>query len=270
MALQSQHAIGIFDSGIGGLTVARSVVSVLPHENLVYFGDTAHLPYGDKSATALQNYSVKIAEMLLQQPCKAILIACYSASSAAFDVVKEFIGDRALIFNVIDPVIDYLGKHYSGKRLGLIGTRQTINSNVYLQKILDKKFNLQLTQQSTPILASAIEEQFVNQKILDEILFEYLSQPTLQNIDGLILGCTHYPVVKDKISQFYKHKVEVIDTSDIIAKALQKTLKEHKLLNEAGVGQKKFYVSDYTDSFAKGAKLFFSENISLEHFPLWD
>ncbi len=270
MALQSQNAIGIFDSGIGGLTVARSVVSALPHENLVYFGDTAHLPYGEKSASLLQSYSVKISEVLLQQPCKAILIACYSASSAAYDAVQQFIGDRALIFNVIDPVVDYLGERYQGKRLGLIGTRQTVNSNVYLQKILDKKLNLTLTQQATPILASAIEEQFSNQKILDEILKEYLSQEALQGIDALILGCTHYPIVKNKIEKYYKNKVEIIDTSAIIANALQKTLTDHQLLNQSGAGQKKFYVSDYTQSFARGAKLFFSEDISLEHFPLWD
>lgn len=270
MALQSQHAIGIFDSGIGGLTVARSVVSALPHENLVYFGDTAHLPYGEKSASLLQSYSVKISDMLLQQPCKAILIACYSASSAAYDAVQQFIGERALIFNVIDPVVDYLGVHYQGKRLGLIGTRQTINSNVYLQKIQEKKLNLHLVQQATPILASAIEEQFSNQKILDEILKEYLSQQSLHGIDALVLGCTHYPIVKDKIAKYYKNTVEIIDTSAIIAKALQEALKAHQLLNEKGRGEKKFYVSDYTDSFARGAKLFFSEDISLEHFPLWD
>src|SRR5688572_15319825 len=129
--------IGIFDSGIGGLTVAHALVKHLPKENIIYFGDTAHLPYGDKSAAAIQAYAVKIAQMLLQQKCKLILIACHSASAAAYELVKEYIGTKAIVINVIDPVIRLLKEEYATKKIGLIGTRQTVNSHIYKKKIDD-------------------------------------------------------------------------------------------------------------------------------------
>src|SRR4029077_5484483 len=127
--------IGIFDSGIGGLTVAQAIVTQLPKEDIVYFGDTAHMPYGEKSTSAIQAYSVKIADMLLKQHCKLIVIACYSATSAAYDLVKEYVGTQAIVMNVIDPMVHHIEKNYANKRLGLIGTRQTVNSNVYKKKI---------------------------------------------------------------------------------------------------------------------------------------
>ena len=122
------HPIGIFDSGIGGLTVAHAVTQLLPQENIVYFGDTAHLPYGDKSASAIQAYAVKIAHMLLQQQCKLILIACHSASAAAYELMKEYVASKAVVVNVIDPLIASLRKNYAHKQVGLIGTKQTVNS----------------------------------------------------------------------------------------------------------------------------------------------
>jgi glutamate racemase len=126
--------IGIFDSGIGGLTVAKAIVTHLPHENIIYFGDTAHLPYGNKSASTIQAYSVKIANMLLEQQCKLILIACSSASAAAYDLVKEYVASKGIVMNVIDPMIQLLHANYSDKRIGLIGTRHTVNSDVYKKK----------------------------------------------------------------------------------------------------------------------------------------
>jgi glutamate racemase len=117
--------IGIFDSGIGGLTLAHAITELMPQENIIYFGDTAHLPYGDKSATAIQAYSVKICNLLLEKNCKLILIACNSASAAAYDLVKAYVGTKAKVVNVIDPVISYLDQNWENKTLGLIGTKQT-------------------------------------------------------------------------------------------------------------------------------------------------
>src|SRR5580692_10480580 len=113
----SSQPIGIFDSGIGGLTVAHALVKHLPKENIIYFGDTAHMPYGDKSTAAIQAYAVKIAHMLLQQECKLILIACNSASAAAYELVKEYVATQAIVMNVIDPVIRFLKKNYAGKHI---------------------------------------------------------------------------------------------------------------------------------------------------------
>lgn len=265
----ARKPIGVFDSGIGGLTVAQSIVKLLPKENLIYFGDTAHMPYGDKSTAAIQAYAVKIAHMLLQQDCKLILIACNSASAAAYELVKEYIGSKAIVMNVIDPVIHFLKNNYMSKRIGLIGTRQTINSLIYKKKIDDLNLGIQLYAYATNLLAQAIEE-FGNHAIIDALLATYLKQPDLQNIDALVLACTHYPVIKDKIIEYYKKPIDVIDSSDIVGKAVQQRLKKNNLLNDNGTSSKHFYVSDYTESFAHNAKLFFNEDLTLEHYPLWD
>jgi glutamate racemase len=268
--LNSTQPIGIFDSGIGGLTVAQAIVKQLPHENIIYFGDTAHLPYGDKSPAAIQAYSVKIAHMLLQQDCKMILIACNSASTAAYELVKEYIGEKALVMDVIEPVVRHMHEVYPQKHIGLIGTRQTVNSNVYKKKIDALNADIKLTSLATNLLASAIEE-FGNHKALDGLLAEYLSHNTLQEVDALILACTHYPIIKEKIIAYYKNKITIIDPSDIIAQTVKKRLHENNLLNTLNKsGSKRFYVSDYTESFAAGTKLFFDEDISLEHYPMWE
>lgn len=265
--------IGIFDSGIGGLTVAQSLVNHLPKENIIYFGDTAHMPYGEKSTAAIQAYAIKIAHMLLQQECKLILIACNSASAAAYDLVKEYIGSKAIVMNVIDPMVRQLKENYASKRIGLIGTRQTVNSHIYKKKIDNLNLDIHLSSHATNLLASAIEE-FGNHDVIDSLLHVYLTHPELQNLDALVLACTHYPVIKEKILNHYlvvnKKPIEIIDSSDVVAMAVKKQLEKFNLLNADGTSKKLFYVSDYTESFAANSKLFFGENITLEHYPLWD
>lgn len=263
------NPIGIFDSGIGGLTVAQAIVKQLPKENLIYFGDTAHLPYGDKSTAAIQAYAIKIADLLLKQECKLILIACNSASAAAFELVKEYIATKAIVMNVIDPVIAFLSNHYTNKKIGLIGTRQTITSDIYKNKIIQIDPSIQLRSYATNLLASAIEE-FGDHKVINALLEVYLAHPELQDIDALVLACTHYPIIKNRISQLYKNRIDVIDSSDIVALAVKKRLEQNNLLNQNGTSAKHFYVSDYTESFANHAKLFFDNDIKIEHYPLWD
>lgn len=265
----ASQPIGIFDSGIGGLTVAHAIVKQLPNEHIIYFGDTAHLPYGDKSASTIQAYSVKIANMLLQQQCKLILIACNSASAAAYELIKEYTASQAIVMNVIDPVVHLLRDEYAHKKIGLIGTRQTVNSAVYKKKIDALQQNIQLTSLPTNLLASAIEE-FGNGKAIDGLLEEYLSHPSLHNLDVLLLACTHYPIVKNKIASYFNHQMEIIDPSITVAKAVQARLAQHNLLNQTDRGTKRFYVSDYTESFAAGTKIFFDDDIQLEHYPIWE
>ncbi len=267
--LQAAQPIGIFDSGIGGLTIAKAVTEFLPQESLIYFGDTTHLPYGEKSTTAIQAYSVKIADLLLQHQCKLILIACNSASAAAYELVKEYVDGKAHVLNVIDPVIAFLGQAYCGKQIGLIGTKQTINSNIYLKKIENLQLPIRLCAKATPLLAAVIEEGFANKKIIDELLKEYLSHPALNNIDALLLACTHYPVIKDQISNYYHNAIKVIDTTDVIARSVLQCLQLYKLNNSTQSINYKFYVSDYTDSFCHATHRFFGEAVYLEHYPLW-
>mgnify|MGYP000932809674 CR=1 FL=1 len=262
--------IGIFDSGIGGMTVAKALAEILPEENMIYFGDTAHLPYGDKSTAAIQAYCIKICNMLLQQNCKLILIACNSASAAAFDLVKEYVGTRAKAMNVIDPVIDYIKEPYAEKTIGLIGTRQTVQSNVYKKKIDLLEKGITLKSLATPLLAPMIEEGFFDHSISTSILGQYLSDPQLEGIEALILGCTHYPLLKPEIENFYQGKVEILDSSQIVAQSVKAWLEQHYLLNPAGDGSREFYVSDYTASFESSTRIFFGSKIALRHYPLWD
>lgn len=265
----STQPIGIFDSGIGGLTIANALVKALPKENIVYFGDTAHLPYGEKSAAAIQAYAVKIAHMLLLQECKLILIACNSASAAAYELVKEYVGSKAIVMNVIDPTIRFLKDNYPDKHIGLIGTRQTVNSHIYKKKVDELNLNIKLSSAATNLLASAIEE-FGDHETIDSLLKTYLSHPDLQNIDALVLACTHYPIVKNRILAHYQQSIKIIDSSEIVANAVKVKLEKNNLLNVNGTSSKHFYVSDFTDSFAANAKLFFGTDITLEHYPLWD
>ncbi|WMJ74483.1 glutamate racemase [Cytophagaceae bacterium ABcell3] len=269
--MNNTRAIGFFDSGIGGLTVAHAVRKILPGESFVYFGDTAHHPYGDKSTAAIQAYAVKICDILLRHNCKVILIACNSASSAAYRLVKEYVGSKAEVINVIDPVIDYCSKHYAGKAVGLIGTKKTVGSNAY-QKKIDKLGNdINFKALATPLLAPMIEEGFCNNRISEEIIQTYLQDRRLEGIEALILGCTHYPLIKTQIERYYQKKVEVLDSSDIVAETLLSFLKDNDLLNNSGLPpESKFYVSDYTHSFAESARMFFMEDLNLEHYPLWE
>src|SRR5688572_21039174 len=150
MASKQQQPIGIFDSGIGGLTVAHAIKKLLPKENMIYFGDTAHLPYGDKSEAAIQAYSIRIANILLQKGCKVIVIACNSASSAAYELLKEYVRKDTHIINVIDPMVRWVAARCGGKRVGLIGTKRTVNSGVYARKIAEANKDIELRSLATP------------------------------------------------------------------------------------------------------------------------
>ena len=262
--------IGIFDSGIGGLTVAHAITRILPHEQLIYFGDTAHLPYGDKSTAAIQAYSVKICDLLIKQRCKVILIACNSASAAAYELVKEYVGSKAKVLNVIDPAIQYIGEHYKGKTIGLIGTKQTVNSNVYKKKVdlLDKEITLKSL--ATPLLAAMIEEGFFNNTISESAISTYLSDPHLSEIEALILACTHYPLIKNQIEKFYEGKVDVLDTSELVARHVKNFLHQNHLQADKLQAEHKFYVSDFTQSFEESTRIFFEKAVHLEHYPLWE
>jgi glutamate racemase len=265
-----ERPIGVFDSGIGGLTVAHAIQHQLPQESLIYFGDTAHLPYGDKSEAAIQAYSIKIADVLLQMHCKVIVIACNSASSAAYELLKEYVGKRAHIINVIDPMVSLVTERFASKSVGLIGTKRTVHSGVYARKIEQSDKGIRLHQLATPLLAHMIEEGFFDNRISHDIIGQYLSDPVLQSIDALILACTHYPLIKKEISEFYQNNVAILDSSEAVAHSLKEYLTKHHLLNKQSNPRHRFLVSDYTDSFEASTKLFFGEIVHLEKHKLWE
>ena len=261
--------IGIFDSGIGGLTVANAIHRNMPGEQLIYFGDTAHLPYGDKSSDSIKYYSIRIAKFLLDNHCKAIVIACNTASSQAFETVKDFVGDKALVFSVIEPVVEKVAGS-GAQKVGVIGTKGTIKSNVYAEKIKQQNKNIEVASLATPLLVPMIEEGFFNNKISRTILNSYLSKPKLSKIDALILACTHFPLIKDEVEEFYSGKIDIFDSAEIVAAYIQQVLADHKLLRkDKGPLNHHFYVSDYTESFEHSTRFFFKDKIHLEEVSIW-
>lgn len=256
--------IGLFDSGVGGLTVAHAISTLLPEEQLVYFGDTAHLPYGDKSKETIIGYSLNIANFLLEQGCKVILIACNSASTNAFKEVKKHVGKRARVMNVVDPMVDYFAAGTATKNLGVIGTRATIDSGTYPKALQKQNPDIQVSSMATPLFVPMIEEGFVFDDISNAIIRSYLSRAELTGIDTMILGCTHYPIIRNQISRFYNFEVNVLDTARIVAEYVKKQLEQHDLLADKRHGENRYFVSDHTASFETIANMFFNERIRLQ------
>ena len=262
------YPIGIFDSGIGGLTIAHAIKEKLPNEDIIYFGDTKHLPYGEKSKKAIQSFSKVIVKFLISKNCKAIIIACNSASSVAFNIAKKE-ARNIPIFNVIDPIVREVVSECSNYNIGVIGTKATIQSNVYEHKIIELCNSSNVYSLATPLLAPMIEEGFINQDISHTVITNYLSNKRLANIDHLILACTHYPLIHKEIKNYYKGKVTVIDSTNIIAQNIARQLEKKNLLNNSKTTKHHFYVSNYTESFEKSAKFFFKEDLKLKEVNLF-
>ena len=260
--------IGIFDSGVGGLTVAHAIKQILPGESLIYFGDTAHLPYGDKSAESIRYYSHRITQFLLEHDAKVVLVACNSASASAFDYLKEEFRDKTILIDVIDPVVDYIGtKNF--KKIGIIGTKRTISSGTYERKISEKSPESAVVSLATPLLVPMIEEGFIFDDISNAIIRAYLSNESLGGIEALILGCTHYPIIKNQISKIFNFNVEVIDSARLVSIILRNILEQKNLLNDSGNSRDMFFISDYTPYFGKIAKMFFEGEINLQKADIW-
>jgi glutamate racemase len=265
MDTMKNSPIGVFDSGVGGLTVANAIRQILPNEKLIYFGDTAHLPYGDKSKETIMGYSTRITRFLIEQQCKVIVVACNTASANAYEVINSEVADKAEVVDVINPVVEHVTSVNKYRRIGVIGTKGTINSGTYVSKIIARNPHLSVASLATPMLVPMIEEGFIFDDISNAIVRSYLSRPELSQIDSLILGCTHYPIIKNQINKFYNFKVDVIDSSKIVANHLRKVLSERKQLNDSSSEPKhRFLVSDFTDYFQAISKLFFEEEIELE------
>lgn len=262
----SHAPIGIFDSGIGGLTVANAINKRLPGQQLIYFGDTAHLPYGDKSPKAIRNYSKRITQFLVEQGCQTIVVACNTAASIARKEIAVAAGPEIPTFNVIDPVAEYVGRHFDNTAIGVIGTKGTIKTRAYPRAIRGHNHRLKVKTMATPLLVPMIEEGFFNNNISQTIIDNYLSSRFLSDISALILGCTHYPLIREQVEHYYQGKnVAVLDTASIVAESVANSMK-------SGIDtlpEHRFFVSDFTTSFQNSTRLFFGEKIQLEVADLW-
>lgn len=256
-------SIVVFDSGIGGLTVANAISSLLPNEHIIYFGDTVNLPYGDKSVDAIKYYAIRISKFLIEQDCKMIVIACNSASAAAYEVLLDFFKGKILFANVVDPLVDtVLDLDY--KKVGVIATKATILSNTYKKKINAIDKDIIVNQLATPLLAPMIEEGFHHNKISKEVINSYLSDTSMQDLDALLLACTHYPLIRDEIDEYYEGKVAILDSCSALAQQVKNTLIHEGCLSDKLIRPHKYYVSDFTQSFEDTARLFYGSEIELE------
>jgi len=262
--LNPDRPIGIFDSGVGGLTVAHAISKSLPNEKIIYFGDTQHLPYGNKSPKKIIYYSEQITRFLLTKGCKAIVIACNSASSIALKQLTSQTEKKCILINVIDPLINAIIDNPSIKHIGVIGTRATISANTYEKKIKARRQDISVSSLATPLLASLIEED-ADESHKQQVVDAYLSNEKLKNIDALILGCTHYPLITGLILNYYNNKITLFNVSKYIGPLIKEKLKKENLLIEnRKTNTHDFYVSDYTNNFQEKTKLFFPSAIILE------
>uniref|UniRef100_UPI0039A5B9B3 glutamate racemase n=1 Tax=Ornithobacterium rhinotracheale TaxID=28251 RepID=UPI0039A5B9B3 len=263
--MSDNRPIGIFDSGVGGLTTAREIKNLFPNESIIYFGDSKHLPYGNKSKEVIIQYSKDITQFLIDQNCKVIIVACNTASSNALKEIQEVASQNNVpVLDVITPVAEKAAYGFYQK-MGVIATKATVNSGVYKKRI--RKFNkhIQVQELATPLLVPVIEEDVMRSDISKAVLAHYLSNKKLKDIDSIILGCTHYPLIEREIENYFQGTVKVIDSPLIVAHTLKEILTKKGIENEINAqGEYRFYVSDITKNFQKLAKKFFGNKISLE------
>lgn len=224
------NPIGIFDSGLGGLTVVRELRRQLPREAIVYFGDLARLPYGTKSGAQIRRFSLESTQFLVQKGIKALVIACNSSSSAAFHVLKKRF--TLPVIGVIEPAVEESLRRSPNGKIGVIGTAATIESRVYETALRRKNPRVQVFVQSCPLFVPLVEEGWLDGGVTERVIEKYLTPLARKKIDTLILGCTHYPILADQIRSFFGSPVHLIDSARPTVDRLTSLLKEKKLLYE--------------------------------------
>jgi glutamate racemase len=258
--------IGIFDSGIGGMTVARAVEQLLPGYPLLYFGDIARTPYGTKSPETIIDYSLRNTEFLLRKGASLIIIACNTASSVATDRLRQEF--QVPIIEVVSPAAEQAITRTKTGRIGIIGTRATVRSDIYKRIITGLRPDFKVFSQACPLLVPLVEEGWINKRETKMIVRRYLHPLQNNQIDTLVLGCTHYPLLKELIQARIGRHVHLIDSSVEAARHLQKMLQEHPELvkkSEAPTVEHTYYVSDLTDSAQNVAAKIFGRPMELHH-----
>ena len=264
--------IGVFDSGLGGLTIVRALRQVLANESFIYFGDTAHLPYGDKSANLIQAYCAAITRFLCQQKVKAIVIACNTASAVALEAVQENAGEIP-VFDVVNPASDYAISISPLQKIGVMATKTTVNSHIYKTLLKVRNPEAHVLEKATPLLVPMIEEGWLQNAISQQVIDAYLSDTGFEHIDTLILGCTHYPLIKKEIQDYFdknnRKDMQIVDSSFAVANHVKAALETKNLLleNKSEIPHQ-FFLSDFTQNFEDSARLFLGENVHFEKVTL--
>lgn len=245
---QKTDPIGIFDSGVGGLTVAREIMRQLPQENLVYFGDTARVPYGSKSKQTIVRYSTQIVNFLKTKKVKAIVIACNTASAYALEEIQSQLSIPVL--GVVWPGAISAAAVTKNKHVGVIGTAGTIKSKIYNKYLQQLDPEITVVSKACPLFVPLVEEGLTEDRVTEDIAGRYLSEFKEYDIDALILGCTHYPHLRNTIQRVMGEKVTLVNPAYETAKSLKRLLMEQDLLNDSGEEvHHEYCASDMTDQF---------------------
>jgi glutamate racemase len=270
--------IGVFDSGLGGLTILKEFLKVLPEYDYCYLGDTLHVPYGNRSDKAVFDLTKKACEYLFDNGCSLIIIACNTASARALPKLQQEylvqvrqeeqerqVGQGKNILGVIRPVAEELARLTKGK-IGVLGTRGTINSNAYVKELDKQRAKLKIFQQACPLLVPLIEENWAKRKETTSILRYYLRDLKKMNVDSLILGCTHYPLLLREIRGIMGKTCQVPNPGEIVAASLQDYLTRHPEIekNLTQKAKRKYLVTDLNENFKQLAQRFLGEKIKVE------
>ncbi len=246
--------IGVFDSGVGGLTVVREIIRQLPDENIVYFGDTARVPYGSKSKNTIIRFSEQIIRFLKTKQVKAIVIACNTASALALDAVRDEF-DVPILGVVIPGARAAVDATTNGK-VGVVGTEATVQSGMYTKVIQEMNPEIEVIEKACPLFVPLVEEGFKEHHVTQEVIDYYLDSMKKTDIDAMILGCTHYPLLRSKIRAYMGEKIQIVNPAYETAMDLRKLLKEMDMENDGTVtaaSRYEFFVSDAAEKFRKFA-----------------
>lgn len=265
MSKNKDHSqpIGVFDSGLGGLTVVKELMQTLPHEDIVYYGDTARVPYGSKSKESIIRFSFENTEVLLQEKVKMIVIACNTSTSYALIPLQRTY--ELPIIGVIQPGAQQAVRTTKNNRIGVIATSATINSQAYTKAVLDFNNSVKVFSQACPLFVPLVEQGWLNDAITKQIAEKYLSTLTKSKIDTLILGCTHYPLLKSMLKRVLGNKIMMIDSAQAVTREVKEVLAGRGSFNtQKRRGKYKFLITDKPQEFDKIARKFLGPKLSQE------
>ena len=251
--MSDARPIGVFDSGIGGLTVVKAVRDLLPNESISYLGDTARVPYGPKSPETVQRYAIELADMLIKRDAKALVVACNTVSSVALPaLMKNF---PVPVIGVIEPGARAALAASRNRRIGVIGTRATIRSGAYEKALRAADPNVKVTSQACPLLVPLIEEGLLDDEVTERMILRYLEPLLADEIDTLVLGCTHYPLLTGAMARVLKRQIMIVDSAQNCARAVEEML-DRESLRAAPLNNGKLHVAltDAADSFLNVAR----------------
>ncbi len=249
------NPIGIFDSGIGGLTVVREVLKQLPDESIIYLGDTARVPYGTRGNKIITKFALQLVSFLIKQQVKVLVVACNTISAICLEEIKKI--SPVPVIGVITPAATVAAQSSTTKKIGVIGTNATISSKVYEKEIKLINPQLSVLTQACPLFVPLAEEGLTDHEATKLIAKEYLKKLSDSGIDTLILGCTHYPVLRDIIKESINPKIQLIDSASPTAKELKKILAEKSLESDNKKGKYKFLVTDAPNRVKTVAEILF-------------